>query len=34
MKNKYNIQQQTTTIELPAPDVGQAYTEYGGVKLV
>ena len=34
MKNKYDIQQQTTTIELQAPELGQAaYTEYGEVQL-
>ena len=34
MKTKYDIQQQTTTTELQAPDLGQAHTECGRVKLV
>lgn len=32
VKNKYNKQQQTQTIELQAPDIGQAPTECVSVK--
>ena len=33
-KQIYLTQQQTTTTELQVPDLGQAHTECGGVKLV
>ena len=33
MKNKNVTQQQTSTTELQAPDLGQAHTECGGVRL-